>query len=381
MDKNVKLKEIREWNNRIFNSQFYKKYQNILFIYTPLKVGSTTLVSSLRLSLANSFIIIHVHNESMLEILTHYENKHKITILDIIEYNALIGKNVYVIDVYRHMIDWKLSVFFENLSDFHFNNKEENVVTFDMQKIINRFQNIYPHIEEIDYFKSKYGLENELNSLSFDFKKKYVLIQKKNIQFIKIRLQDSSSWASILTEILKHDIVIVDDYKTENKLIGELYKKMKNEYKLPMLYYEQLKKNTSFIYYNTEDEQHKYLHLWKSKLNHQLITPFTKEEFQLYEKISKENQFYHSIQQNHYLDFGCVCIACKSKRYELFLKIKNGEKTDIRINHDEAVYENKIKKQNKIIHILQTKKENTRKQTLSMSMKNKPIGMSQIIYK
>jgi hypothetical protein len=34
---------------------------NYIFIYTPPKVGSTTLVTSLRISLGKSFNIIHIY--------------------------------------------------------------------------------------------------------------------------------------------------------------------------------------------------------------------------------------------------------------------------------------------------------------------------------
>ena len=46
--------------NKLFNTQS----PNYVFIYTPPKVGSTTLVSSLRISLGNSFNIIHIHGNN-----------------------------------------------------------------------------------------------------------------------------------------------------------------------------------------------------------------------------------------------------------------------------------------------------------------------------
>ena len=82
MENNNKLELIKEYNNVIFSSKISKEYENLIFIYTPPKVGSTTLVSSLRLSCSNKFLTLHIHDENMLNILTNYDNKHNITIND-----------------------------------------------------------------------------------------------------------------------------------------------------------------------------------------------------------------------------------------------------------------------------------------------------------
>ena len=89
---------------------------NYIFIYTPPKVGSTTLVSSLRVSLGKSYNIIHIHDEVMLSVLTRINN---VKINDIINYLSNNGKKVYVIDVYRTPIERKMSEFFEKISPFH----------------------------------------------------------------------------------------------------------------------------------------------------------------------------------------------------------------------------------------------------------------------
>ena len=59
-------------NNILFNNH---KLKNYIFIYTPPKVGSTSLVSSLRLALCHKYKIIHIHNDIMLEHITKtFEN-------------------------------------------------------------------------------------------------------------------------------------------------------------------------------------------------------------------------------------------------------------------------------------------------------------------
>ena len=112
--------------NKLFNTQS----PNYVFIYTPPKVGSTTLVSSLRISLGNSFNIIHIHDDIMLNVLTGINN---VTVNEIINYIAQKGKNVYVIDVYRTPIERKMSEYFEKLAPYHFNNSEENINKYSIK--------------------------------------------------------------------------------------------------------------------------------------------------------------------------------------------------------------------------------------------------------
>jgi hypothetical protein len=285
----------------------------------------------------------------MLSILTQFNNIHNITILDIINYNACMGKNVYVIDVYRMPIERKLSEFFENISYYHFNNSDENLNTYDINKIINRFNGLFPHIANSEYFNEKFNITVPNN---FDYTKKYIIVTNEgNVKFIKLRLHDSSKWDKILTEILGTEITIITDYKTENKTIGDLYKKIKMNYKIPSNFFEFLLKDKYFLYYNSETERNKYFQFWNIK---QTIpfTPYTTEEYNFYLKITGENQINNIVQREHYLDLGCVCNICMKKRYDILNKIKNGEKINPRIIHEEAVYEKNMNKQQQVIRKL-----------------------------
>ena len=61
-----KLSQIKEANDKIFGSLLKdtESHNNIIFIYTPPKVGSTSLVSSIRISASHKFTIIHNTNMS-----------------------------------------------------------------------------------------------------------------------------------------------------------------------------------------------------------------------------------------------------------------------------------------------------------------------------
>ena len=84
---------LKYMSEEILNKLFNNQNLNYVFIYTPPKVGSTTLVSSLRISLGNTFNVIHIHDDIMLSVLTGVNN---VTVNEIINYIAQKGNNVYM---------------------------------------------------------------------------------------------------------------------------------------------------------------------------------------------------------------------------------------------------------------------------------------------
>ncbi len=216
MDKN----NITDSINKLFNTAT----NNYIFVYTPPKVGSTTLVTSLRVSLGKSYNTIHIHDETMLSVLTGIND---VKINDIIRFLSNQGKNIYVIDVYRTPLERKMSEFFEKISAYHFNNTSENISKYSIKRISDRFNKLFPHIENGDHYFNNYNISEPI---PFDFEKKYTIQVINNIKYIKLRLCDSDLWANILSNIFQSDIVIIHDYKTEDKGIGSLYNKFKSEY-------------------------------------------------------------------------------------------------------------------------------------------------------
>ena len=363
-----KLEILKEANNKLFNSN---TNQSIVFIYTPLKVGSTTLVTSLRISAAKILTVIHIHDEVMLEVLT---GLHNVTIIDIIKYNAYIGKKVYVIDVYRSPIERKISEFFENIAHYHFNNTEEIIINYNISRITNRFNSLFPYLSCEEYYQDKY----EINlPETFDFENKYLIQKKDDVTYIKLRLKDSNEWDKILQSIFGVDIVIITDYKTENKPICELYKKFKNEYKLPSNLLEIINNCKYLNYYYSSQEKEEYLNSWSKNLTNDFI-PYTEQEYMFYTKLCAENKFYNKVQREHYIYNGCVCGPCQSKRYNIFVRAKNGETTFEKIIHSDAVIEhvnninlniaNKVNNVNKLIHKINNNNNNKNKGALKNNL-------------
>lgn len=351
--------------DKLFNTST----DNYIFVYTPPKVGSTTLVTSLRVSLGKSYNTIHIHDETMLSVLTGINN---VKINDIIHFLSNKGKNIFVIDVYRTPVERKMSEFFEKISPYHFNNSAENINKYSIKRISDRFNKLFPHIENGDHYHDKYEIPEPI---SFDFENKYTIQIINNVKYIKLRLCDSNLWGSILSNIFKSDIVIIHDYKTEDKGIGELYNRFKSCYKIPLNYIDLIKNDKFFNFYYNELERINYLDMWNSRICGEVI-PYTDNEFNFYMNLCLENQYISDIDIDHYIDNGCFCKYCSEKRREIYFKAKAGVKIFDKIIHREVVNEvqnEKIKEiNNKIkstIDLLNKRKFKPNQFTINVSNK------------
>jgi hypothetical protein len=333
MDNEILNKDKDELIKKAYDNLFKNKNNNYIFIYTPPKVGSTTLVSSLRICLGKKYNIIHIHDEVMLSVLSGIKN---VTINELIQYISNMNKNVWIIDVYRLPIERKMSEFFEKISSFHFNNTENNVKQYDIKRVMNRFNELFPHLSNTEHYFDKYDIENPIE---FDFIKKYTMEEQNGIKYIKLRLMDSEIWSDILSELLKEKIFIVKDYQTSDKKIYGLYEKFKKEYKLPINFFEEIKNCKYFNFYLSEEERKNYISLWEPKVINEVFVPFTNSEYQLYIKITLENQIYDSIQYEHYIDNGCFCKACSLKRKNIYFRLLKKEVIIEKIIHNDAVKE------------------------------------------
>jgi len=301
----------------------------IIFVYSPPKVGSTSIVSSLRIYCLDIFDVIHIHDEEMLRVLGSIND---VSINEIILYNKFIGKNVFVIDIYRSPIERKISTFFEKVGSIHFNNSDQNVNNYDVNKIINRFNKIFPYLAIGDHFMDRYNIDLPDQ---FNFNDKYLLIESNGIKYIKLRLKDSHMWGTILSQIINRHICVVNDYQSTSKPIRDLYNNFKNTYKIPINLLDDLMNCKYLNYYYSPEEKTQYYNEWLAKSSCSFVS-YTKDQFKLYEEISMENCYIDYIQQFHYMDEGCKCKACRLKRAEIANKINHGIIVNEKIIHIEA---------------------------------------------
>ena len=333
MNKLALIKEVNEKLNLKANMK-----RDIVFVYCPEKVGSTSLISSLRLWNIMSAKVIHIHGEDMLKVFTEVDG---VTVNDVIRYNRDIGNKVIVVDIYRTPIEQKMSVFFEKIATFHFNNEERVVNTFSMEKIVCRFNQIFPYIKNEDYLRERYDIDT-VSIPPFDFVKKFIYVEREGVRYIKIRLQDVNEWPRILGDTLGYKTNrILKDYETEKKEIGGLYRRFKEEYKIPSNFLDEIRSDRGFMYYLSETEQREYIDKWSRKMDI-LFVPFNEVEYNLYKKISRENGSRVEGQRNHYIDEGCICKQCVLRRVWMCKEIEEGRSVERKIDHNEITLENKV---------------------------------------
>jgi hypothetical protein len=335
-----KLNILSQANNKLNLTK-----NKVVFIYSAPKVGSTSLVSSFRIFAINKLNVVHIHDEVMLKVLANIEN---ITINELILYNKYLGKDVYVINIYRSPIERKISTFFEKIGAYHFNNIDENLNTYNINRVINRFNNIFPHIFSGDHFIDNYNI-NIPNI--FDFNNKFILVNENGIKYITLRLKDAEIWPQILTNIFGFNIRIIKDYESSNKPIKQLYNSFKTNYKIPKNLLEEQIKDTHFCYYYSPQEISQYYNNWLNNSTEPKQS-YTIEQYKLYNELTMENSHLDYIQLNHYFDEGCICKACDFKRNKVVFKLMNSNNNLIndtdKIIHNNAKIELIKHKVNKI---------------------------------
>lgn len=320
----------------------------LVFVYSAPKVGSTSIVSSLRIFGSEKLSIIHIHDEEMLKVLAHIQG---VTINELILFNKHLGKDVYVINVYRSPIERKISTFFEKIGAYHFNNEDHKVNTYNISKVINRFNNIFPHIGLGDHFLDKYSIPIPQQ---FNFASKYILMKNNGVNYITLRLKDSYLWGNILTNIFGFHICMVKDYESSNKPIKDLYTRFKNEYRIPKNLLDDVMKCKCLNYYYSNDEKQEYYNEWNRKSTRDMES-YTKEQYELYQEITIANSHFDCVQLDHYMDEGCICKACNVKRNEIASKLIRGIPVSDKIIHTDArteLLEKRVIKVNKINQLI-----------------------------
>ena len=283
----------------------------IIIVYSPPRVGSTSLVSSLRVSGSQIYKVLHIHDEQMLKVVGQIKD---VSVNDIIAYNSDLGREMFIFDIYREPLERKMSEFFGKLASFHFNADISVIEGYCVERLSKRFNSLFPYIGEEDHFLEIYDGVKKNPPVSFNHNNKLLHIQDKNINYIKLRLRDYNKWDEILGPILGIDIIKIIDNTRDMLPLNRLYKKFKKEYLIPENFINKIKKSKAFLYYLTEDEQTSYLD--KLSLNKtEVVVPFSQSEFDAYNFISSENQKDVDVEADHYFDEGCQCKYCCQVRY------------------------------------------------------------------
>jgi hypothetical protein len=137
-------------------------------------------------------------------------------------------------------------------------------------------------------------------------------------------------------------------------MIKDLHAKFKNLYKIPKNLLDKVMEERYINYYFSPEEKEEYYNKWLLKSTDN-FTPYTENEYKIYEEITLENSHIDFIQLDHYMDEGCRCKACSIKRKNIVNKILSGQQVNDRVVHDVAKKEllkNRIEKIDMLNHNL-----------------------------
>lgn len=342
------------------------QHNRLLFVYSAPKVGSTSIISSLRIFGLEKIDSIHIHDEEMLQVLGHING---ITINELILFNKYLGKDIYVINIYRSPIERKISSFFEKIGSYHFNTSDQDINTYNIEKVINRFNNIFPYIDVSDHFIDKYNITKPEQ---FNTQQQYLLVKENGITYITLRLKDSKRWGTILTNIFGFNICIIKDYESTNKPIKNIYNLFKRTYKIPINFLDEIKTCKYLNYYYSPSEITEYYNEWRNKST-LIKNSYTLEQYKVYNEITVENIRFDSIQLDHYMDEGCSCKACSIKRAEIASKITRGIFVNEKIIHSEArteLVQKRVERANKINEAIRNMPQQVRGKDFKREMSN-----------
>ena len=316
----------------------HPKCNNIIIIFCPSKVGSSSLVTSLNLSLSDKYKTFHLHNENTLKYLYELQD---ISVIDVINIMSKYKKNIHIIDIYRNTFDRMVSYFFHEIHQFFSIKKNEVDTLLDNNKITTRFNELFIFNlsnNMLDYYSELYN--NNIKLDNFDFDKKYLKYVEDNKTYIKVRLNDFELWPAIFGEIFNEKIYLLKDNSTNNKS----YKTFKNEYKIPNNLSKILLLNMkNEKVYLSETEQEEYVNYINNNTDKTSeVRYFKKEECTLYLYIIQQNELNREekLDKNHYLVTNCNCNKCISNNNEI------KEMMDIKIQND-VILDTLIKRKEK----------------------------------
>jgi len=225
-----------------------------IFVYCGGKSGSMTLYQTF---VAAGYKTIHLHSNS------YWKGMHNkpYSIFDVVD-NSSKNKKVYIIDAYRTPIERKISSFFENKDIFVPNLFETYTLEQGIQLFNNKFLNTIETYQSIDEIMNYYQIPL---FDTFDFEKRYNMVEKDNKIFVKILFADIGRWDTILSQIIGKPINLVSDNLTKNKYYVWGYEEFNKYYRVPLTYLQSLESDKNFLIYCSKEQKSAYIQKWMSR--------------------------------------------------------------------------------------------------------------------
>jgi len=315
------------------------EYPKIVFLYNIPKVGSTTMISSLRLYFSRKIHLYHFHDFQPFHA-SIYPFQHD-TFWEFIDYLVKEKHHqVYFIDIFREPIEHKISFFFDHFR-FHFPASEDHPPS--MAQIRKRFNQCFPYLAQEDYFFTRYNLP--VDSIPSVFPSDGALtVEHQGVHFLKLRLRDVAQWGTLVEKFIGFRGRGLRFFK-DNATTQPTYTQFVSEYHPPITWLEETMTYPCIQFYLSETERAEYESKWRAKLAGAGVGDgagdeerwWTPEEYTFYATISHENYPIIRIDRQHYFDEGCVCSACMLQRKSIIQEIaRTGSTATPKIFHQEA---------------------------------------------
>jgi hypothetical protein len=295
-------------------------YRDIVLVYSPPKVGSTSLLTSIRRAASDRFFTLHTHEPVIFNCPEDPDNS--IMVSDVLRNASVFNvtekrpRRIFVIDVYRTPIERKMSEFFHELSTLHFAKAGVDAGAYSMEKLTRRFNDMLPHMGDVDYFVDRFAVDSSMPE-----QQEIYTVERGGVTYIKLRFKDIARWGEILAPVLGITAVGVlgtrggFEMVKDNETGGDLYRQFVEAYRLPYNYFKQLEEDVQLKRYYNFEERHEYLLKWWNKmprLGHHV--PWTAAEYAFYVRLCKDNQTHFRPLTEHYRDDGCLCAVCCTAR-------------------------------------------------------------------
>jgi hypothetical protein len=206
--------------------------------------------------------LVRIFNDKYIEknyhFMIHFEAENKDNILKLLEkeLNTLIIDEIH--DYYISGVASSQKMVSQLYSIFENQKKELELIYLNIYNLNNCD---YSH--PMDELFRHYNISETFTE--FDFEKKYAIREHNNITFIKLRFSDIDEWDKILSNAFDKKMTLKSDNLSINKKYAEIYKKFKQEYRIPKQFLKELLKDEHFNAYNTSKEKNDYFNYWLAR--------------------------------------------------------------------------------------------------------------------
>tara|TARA_Y100000816_G_C26046036_1_gene548156 strand:- start:493 stop:1266 length:774 start_codon:yes stop_codon:yes gene_type:complete len=213
---------------------------DILFILSMTKTGSTSIASSIRESDFNG-IIFHDHIFSYSEPKMTLNKKWKIQLLH--KRAIKKGKPMKIISSIRYPIDRNISAFFHG---FQYYCPEFEIENLEIEKLISLFKSRYPHHKHDEWLSNNILAETGINIYDTPLENEsYSLVRHENFELLTLKIDLANELISkILDQFLNLEGIFVKNHnKSSNKKYKQLYYNFKSKIKFPVSFINTINKS------------------------------------------------------------------------------------------------------------------------------------------